>query len=110
MFMTSTSVAVGWNGNLALDPSPDDIEAAVSLHILGFSSYGDLIISESEGSFDIEVWEQVLDIAGIACCVGRTNDNVPESDSLRASKHLLSLEGSLRATILKRIQEKQRWR
>ena len=108
--MTSTSVAVGWNGKLALDPSPDDIEAAASLHILGFSSHGDLIISESEGSFDIEVWEQVLDIAGTACCAGRTNGNVPESDSLRASEHQLSLEGSLRATILERIQDKRRWR
>ena len=108
--MTSTSVAVGWNGNLALDPSPEEIEAAASLHILGFSSHGDLIISESEGSFGIEVWEQVLEIAGTACCVGKTSDNVPESDNLRTSKHQLSLEGGLRATILKRIQDKQRWR
>lgn len=107
--MTSTSIAVDWNGNLALDPSPEETEAAASLHILGFSSHGDLIISESQGSFSIDVWEQVLEIAGSACCVDNASDIVPEADSLGASKHQVSLEGSLRATILERVQDEQRW-
>lgn len=107
MFMTSTSVAVGWNGGLALDPSPEEIGAAASLHVLGFSSNGDMIIAESEGSFSIDIWEHVFEIANIACKGDAASDNVPDASRFQ---NRTNLEGKLRATILEREQQEHRWR
>ena len=94
MFANLTSVAVGANGDVTLDPSLEEIDAAASLHVLGFSSHGDLLIAESEGSFNIATWEQVNDIAGTACWGDTTRDN-----GFEFSKRELNCEGTLRTTI-----------
>ena len=97
MFTNSTLVAVGANGDMALDASLEDIDAAKSLHFLGFSSHGDLLIAESEGSFNVTTWEQVIDIAGTACWGDTARDNGFEGS--RFSKHELGCKGPLRTTI-----------
>lgn len=97
MFTNLTSVAVGANGDVALDPSVEEVDAATSLHVIGFSSQGDLLIAESEGSFNIATWEQVSDIAGTVCWGDLTRDN-----GLQVSKfwkHELNCESTLRTKI-----------
>ena len=99
MFVVLTSVAVGPNGDVALDASLEEIDAATSLHVFGFSSHGDLLIAESEGSFNIATWEQVSDIASTACWGNTTRDNGFESSKI--SKQGLNCEGTLRTAIAK---------
>ena len=94
MFTNLTLVAVGANGDVALDPSFEEIDAATSLHVLGFSSHGDLLIAESEGSFDITIWERVAEIACSACWGDTTRDN-----RFEFSTNELNCEGALRTMI-----------
>ena len=97
MFTSLTSAVVRANGDVALDASLEEIDAATSFHVLGFSSYGDLLIAESEGSFNIATWEQVTGIAGAACWGDMTRDERFEGSGF--SKHELNGEGNLRTAI-----------
>lgn len=97
--MSSTSVTAGWNGELALTPSTEEVEAAASLHVLAFSPRGDLVIAESEGSFDDNIWERVFEVAEHAC------RHVEKANSTNGN-----LEVKLRALIQDRVAQEQRWK
>ena len=94
MFTSLTLVAVGANGDVALDPSLEEIDAATSLHVFGFTSHGDLLIAESEGSFNITTWERAADIACTACWGDTTRE-----DRFEFSRPELNCEGALRTMI-----------
>ena len=64
MTFTSNLVAVDSHGRPNYDPSPASISAAVSLHVLAFSSQGRLLVAESEGSFDLETWQAIVEEGG----------------------------------------------
>ena len=45
-----------------------DVDHVKSMHVLTFSSHGDLLVAESEGVFDVDTWEAVFDAAKMVCC------------------------------------------
>ena len=98
--MMSASVAAGWNDELALTPSTEEVEAAASLHVLAFSSRGDLLIAESEGSFDYKIWERMFELAEHAC----------QHDEKANSTLHGNLEHQLRAVIQDRVAQEQKWK
>ncbi|KAF1982435.1 hypothetical protein K402DRAFT_424543 [Aulographum hederae CBS 113979] len=49
--------------------TPQCLASATSLHVFTFTPAGDLLLAESEGSFDIETWERVYERAE-AVCIG----------------------------------------
>ena len=59
MMLTSTLIAIDADGELVSDPLPKILENATSVHVLAFSSLGDLLIVESEGKFSINTWDRV---------------------------------------------------
>ena len=44
------------------------IRAASSVHVMAFTSHGDLLVAESEGDFTLQDWEAVHDAAKAICC------------------------------------------
>jgi exosome complex component RRP46 len=53
---------------LVAEPSPREIEAAQSVHVLAFTSQDDLLLAESEGDFTVKEWDDVYDTAKTICC------------------------------------------
>lgn len=91
------------------DPSPKDIQAALSLHILAFSSRGDLLLAESEGEFDIQTWEAVVERAR-EICWGVDTKNSDEVDITFDSAEEGSLQHTLRSTMEEKMVKDQRWK
>ena len=106
--MTSISAVVTWNDSIILNPPMEEIEAAASLHVLGFSSNGDLLVAESEGSFTVSIWEQVLAAAAAACGEHIVDNNMHEVWD--GSEHTSIMKDSLRVTFLEESQQASRWK
>lgn len=49
-------------------PSPDIMSKAKSLHLLGFTSNGSLLLAESEGEFTLNEWDAAVFAAHSMCC------------------------------------------
>ncbi|RGP62482.1 hypothetical protein FLONG3_10211 [Fusarium longipes] len=76
--------------DIIVDPSAVDIDHAKSVHVLGFTSRDELLLSESEGAFTPDEWNKVLQLGQRICCehqqpgfdTAMSDDNV-ESPSMR---------------------------
>lgn len=110
MTLTSTMVAVSPSGEVVGEPDADVIKNALSVHVLAFSSHGKLLVAESEGSFDIDTWEQVYDRAEQVCRASSVEapDETGDLNMQRSEQN--SLESSLKDIIEEKVAEEQRWR
>lgn len=69
--MSSTLLAINGvapTSRIIENPSVQEIERASSIHVLAFTSHGDLLVAESEGSFTLAEWNTVHDRAVNICC------------------------------------------
>lgn len=71
--MTATSAFLaltsdGSTRSIIRNPSAIQSESADSVHVLAFTSHGDLLVAESEGSFSLEDWDTVYEAAKTLCC------------------------------------------
>ena len=107
MTLTSTLVVVGQFNKLITDPSVRDVQEASSIHALAFSSKGDLILNESEGKFDIDVWEQVCRKAE-EVCLGSGNENDGE-DVIMDIRDQPSLQDTLENVLLEKTTKDLQW-
>ncbi|KAI4281603.1 MAG: hypothetical protein L6R38_003581 [Xanthoria sp. 2 TBL-2021] len=109
MTLTSTLVAVSQSGELVLKPSVKALQEAASLHVLAFSSLGELLVVESEGAFDMAIWEQVYSKAENHC---RTSDagNLAQMDIDMEPSRSDSLGDSLRSIIEEKAAKEHRWK
>lgn len=85
------------------DPSATQIHSAASVHVLAFSSHGDLLVVESEGSFSIDAWEEVVALGRHICHGAETADSDIHDGSM-------SLENVMKNTMQERMVKEQRWR
>ena len=53
---------------VVVDPSPRDLETALSTHALVFTALDELLMVESEGDFTVDDWDQVYEAARKVCC------------------------------------------
>lgn len=110
--MTYTAAIVAASsGEIVHDPSIKDISVASSLHALAISSSGDLLLNESEGEFDLETWEAVVDQAQ-AICKGE-HPTSADKDVRMAEDGVTGqqgLEGYVRDAIADKIQHDHAWR
>jgi exosome complex component RRP46 len=101
MTLASVLLALTSNGGskrILRNPTFGEILSADSLHVLAFTSHGDLLVAESEGSFDVVDWEEIYEVGERACC-----DKIEQGRVLRSkayftrngtSKHLLTPKSS----------------
>ena len=112
MTYTAAIVAVSRSGSIIQDPSTADIKTAASLHVLAISSKGQLLLNESEGEFDLEIWEAVVDRAQ-AICQGShdvTTDGEDTSMVEGGETQRPNLEASMREVIADRIEHDHAWK
>lgn len=67
---TATIVAIpeGEDDGIIVDPTIVEVDRAKSVHVLGFTSDKELLLTESEGSFSVDQWTKVLETAQHICC------------------------------------------
>ncbi|KAL9012058.1 MAG: hypothetical protein Q9173_003138 [Seirophora scorigena] len=109
MALTSTLVAVTPSGELIGGPRPGIIEEALSLHVLAFSSNGQLLLAESEGAFDMDIWDQVYGIAE-HICRGSKSEDLDGTEDINMEPPNDSLESSLRNILQEKTAREQRWK
>ncbi|GKT55506.1 exosome complex subunit Rrp46 [Colletotrichum tofieldiae] len=65
---TCTTLAILENGSkIVADPSPLEADQATSLHVLSFTSQGDLLLAESEGAFSLIEWDKAVSTGQKVC-------------------------------------------
>ncbi len=64
---TSTLLAVAAS-TVIENPTLVQIQNATSIHVVAFTSHGDMLVAESEGAFTIEEWEKTYEHALRICC------------------------------------------
>jgi exosome complex component RRP46 len=106
---TTTIITADSEGNLELLPTPEDIEVAQSVHVLAFSSHDTLLVAESEGLFDIDLWDAVHAKALHACRGVFKKDDRPGVMDMDINVES-SLEATLRAAVGAKIAKDQRWK
>lgn len=74
MTFSAASIAILPSSGLRDNPSPKEISQASSVHVFAFSSKGDLLLSESEGTFDVNQWEAAHGRAKVLGCKIRAMD------------------------------------
>ncbi|KAI5466802.1 ribosomal protein S5 domain 2-type protein [Mariannaea sp. PMI_226] len=88
---SATLIAIPQDGkDFIVDPTAVDSDRAKSVHVLGFTSQDELLLSESEGSFTADEWTKVLALGQRVCCqheqtgvdTAMAGDN-QESESMR---------------------------
>jgi exosome complex component RRP46 len=62
--LTSDGTAKG----IIRNPTLIQSQSADSLHVLAFTSQGDLLVAESEGSFTIGDWDDIFEAGKAICC------------------------------------------
>ncbi|KAL9610981.1 MAG: hypothetical protein Q9167_004358 [Letrouitia subvulpina] len=106
--LTSTLIAISPGGDLVAHASTSSIQEASSIHVLAFSSLGELLVNESEGNFAITLWEEVFDKASLICR-GSEVDNMDGDVSMGQSEGS-DLETSLKEIMESKVRIDQEWR
>ncbi|TKA36132.1 hypothetical protein B0A54_13071 [Friedmanniomyces endolithicus] len=60
-------LAVASTGEVREEPSEKELAGCKSVHGLAYNNHGNLLLSESAGSFDLAEWERIADQAEEAC-------------------------------------------
>lgn len=107
MTLSSTIVAVTKADVIIQNPSPQQLQKAASVHVLAFSSKRDLLVAESEGTFDLDIWERAFEEAKRLCLGGESSDE--ESDAMDTG-NLSGLDGVLRDVVGEKVTTDQNWK
>lgn len=88
--MTLTSVFLALTTDASIrqiveNPTPLQAQGADSVHVLAFTSQGDLLVAESEGSFTMNEWEAVHDAAKAICCDGSEDMDMQDGEAPKGS-------------------------
>jgi exosome complex component RRP46 len=105
MTLTTVMCAVSEDGGILDAPSIKDLRTATSIHVLGFSSKGALLVNESEGTFDFETWERVHE-HGTRICRGSAGQEVSGEDVMMLQG---SMEGFVREVLKEKAAKDQTW-
>lgn len=66
--LTATLLAISEDGTIRQTPSLPETMSAQSIHVLAFTSHGELLVIESQGSFTPAQWDEVSIQAEKICC------------------------------------------
>ena len=109
--LTATLVAVDSKGELVVDPSVKRIKLASSIHVLAFSSHGDLLVVESEGEFTLDTWNKVYQKARLICHGEEGDKSESESEDVSIeSDEALKLETVLKDAVERKVAHEERWK
>lgn len=84
-------------------------EGASSIHVFAFTAEGKLLLSESEGDFALEEWEQTHDRARELCMGGEAGAVKDKMDIKGEASHQ-NMNQWLRNAMHKKAEKDQRWK
>ena len=108
MTMTSVFLALASDGGtrkVVQHPTIEEIQRATSVHVLGFTSKGDLLVVESEGSFSIEDWDEVYEVGKAICCDGITKETEEMLDDSPEGLHAF-----VKSALQEKVQADLHWK
>jgi exosome complex component RRP46 len=85
MTLTSTILTINSDGSLMTivrNPTHLEFQSANSVHVLAFTSHGQLLVAESEGSFTLEEWDEIYKVGKGLCYndVETANDDIMQGE------------------------------
>jgi exosome complex component RRP46 len=109
MTTTSALLATMDDSKIIQYPTIREIHQATSLHVLAFTSHGELLVAESEGDFSIDDWDLIFEKASRICCgVGEAVDVDAMLDEGEDDNG--GLTGFLRSTLEGKVTSDLKWR
>ena len=109
MTIATAVIVIDSEDGLISDPSPEDLEAASSIHIFSFSNHGDLLITESDGNFDQDTWRAAHDMA-LQMCTGSKGEGSNVDDVDMESIERVSLRDVLKDTVQAKVAADLKWK
>ena len=109
MTLTVALVAVDSNDALMIKPSTEKINLASSIHVLAFSSHGDLLVAESEGDFTIDTWDEIYQKARLICYGEERDESGSEKISMK-SDDVSNLDTVLKDAVERKVAKEQIWK
>ena len=109
MSLIATLIAVDPNGALVMQPSVKQIKLASSIHVLAFSSHGDLLVVESEGEFTIDAWDEVQQKARLICHAEERYESRSEDVGMNLGD-VSELGTVLKDAVERKVAKEQRWK
>ena len=106
MTLSAVSVAVTSTSQLIAHPSPKVLLEATSVHVLAFSSQGDLLLVESEGTMDIDQWDAVYHEAKTVCC----KPSVRDADVMDQDSNAQNLESFTKQVVEQQVEKERQWK
>jgi exosome complex component RRP46 len=99
---TSTIIALVSKTTIQEHPTIKDINAAKSIHVLTFSSKGELLLAESEGRFSMNEWDMIEEKAKIIC--------LGDADAMVDEEKEENLQEELRSVVREKVKKDERWK
>lgn len=112
--LNSVLLALNSNGksrNIIKNPTVVQFQAADSVHVLAFTSQGELLVAESEGTFTLEDWDEVCETAKSLCCDESTiagDDDVMQDEGLEENKGSLTM--FVKSTMEEKVAKDLHWK
>lgn len=77
--LNSALVAVGKGEKVVVAPGVEELEVCESVHAMAFGAHGGLLLNESTGRFEMEVWETVAEKAMERCLAAFASEGEDEA-------------------------------
>lgn len=93
-----------------VDPTPAQISRARSVHVLAFTSDGDLLMTESEGQFSLAEWNGVLDTARQVCFQSEDEMALDTDDKVGGLARHADMKQFIRTAMASKVAADLHWR
>lgn len=113
MTLTSVLLALESNGkgrSFVRSPSLVQYQAADSIHVLAFTSQGELLVAESEGTFTLDDWDEVYETAKSLCSDGSKNDGDNIMQIEGAGENTGGLTMFVKSTLEEKVAKDLHWK
>jgi len=113
MTMTATLLIISGNNperKILRNPAPVDIERASSVHVLAFTSKGDLLLAESEGIFSVQEWNEVYSEAERVCLGSMSSEDADAMRDEGEDDVQSGMVGFIKSTLRDKVETDLQWR
>ncbi|KAK4692003.1 hypothetical protein P7C71_g5117, partial [Lecanoromycetidae sp. Uapishka_2] len=109
MTLSATFLVVDMDQQIIVKPSAQDIIMAMSIHVFAFLSSGELLVDESEGDFEIDIWEEVYKKAKLLC-LGNEDEDSESEDMSMESNNAARLQDVMYDEVRRKVESENKWK
>lgn len=81
-----------------------------AIHVFAYDGMGKMVLSESDGAFEVEEWDEAAEMAEEVCCKPGSAGGVGLDGMDVDGKSGENLEQWLREVVRQKVEGEQRWR